>query len=50
MTAPATSASTSRRFQSPGDSQANAYISAPPSSASDSHTGDKASQTGARLS
>ena len=40
----------SRRFQSPGDILDSANISAPPSSASLSHTGDKASHTAFQLS
>ena len=45
IAAPATSASASRVCQSAGDSQARPYSKAPPSKASDSHTGDKASHT-----
>ncbi len=47
--APAPTASASRRFQSAGDSHARPNSKAPPSKASDSHTGDKASQTASRL-
>jgi len=49
MVTPAPTAHAKRRFQSAGGSHANPYISAPPRSASDSQTGDSASQTGARL-
>ena len=50
MTSPAPAAKASRRFQSPGDNHASANINALPTSASDSHTGDKASHTAPRLS
>ena len=47
---PRPTASASRRFQSAGDSQARPNISALPSNASDSHTGDSASHTASQLS
>ncbi len=50
MMTPAPTASASRRFHSPGDTHASASISALPISASDSHTGDKASHTAFQLS
>ena len=49
MTIPAPAASAKRRFQSAGERKAIANSKAPPSKASDSHTGDRASHTAARL-
>ena len=50
MISPAMSARPKRRFQSPGDTHARLNISALPISASDSHTGDRASHTAFQLS